>query len=189
MLSAGSILRMRTARVATRRCGRLAAHATTGVPARSSNCRRAIVAMARQGAARSARAWRCRACSRRAAARQRARRERDRRMFRARGDDFAAVCRAADELRADVNGDTRQLCRDAQHQLHQHLLLRLPVLRLLEGQDRARICAAVHTISSWMRSRRRVREAWARGATEVCMQGGIHPVLHRRGPISRSAAR
>ncbi len=27
------------------------------------------------------------------------------RLFRARGDDFAAVCRAADELRRDVNGD------------------------------------------------------------------------------------
>ena len=26
---------------------------------------------------------------------------------------------------------------------------------------------------------RRVREAWRRGATEVCMQGGIPPGLHR----------
>ena len=36
---------------------------------------------------------------------------------------------------------------------------------------------------------RRVVEAWERGATEVCMQGGIHPRLHRRQPISRSCAR
>ena len=27
---------------------------------------------------------------------------------------------------------------------------------------------------------RRTREAWQRGASEVCLQGGIHPELHRR---------
>ena len=29
---------------------------------------------------------------------------------------------------------------------------------------------------------RRTREAWARGASETCMQGGIPPRLHRSGP-------
>ena len=39
-----------------------------------------------------------------------------------------------------------------------------------------------------MRSNARVREAWARGATEVCMQGGIHPDYTGARRISTSAA-
>ena len=39
----------------------------------------------------------------------------------------------------------------------------------------ARICAAGPTISTSTRSSRRSEEAWERGATEVCLQGGIHP--------------
>ena len=35
------------------------------------------------------------------------------------------------------------------------------------------------TISRWRRSQQRAGEGWERGATEVCMQGGIHPALHR----------
>jgi len=34
----------------------------------------------------------------------------------------------------------------------------------------------------------RVIEAWERGASEVCMQGGIHPFLYRAKNISTSAA-
>src|SRR5215472_5738320 len=96
------------------------------------------------------------------------------RLFAARGEDFAAVCRAADELRQRVNGDvvsyvvTRninytnvcyfrcQFCAFSKGKLSENLRGRPYDLDLTEIQ-------------------RRVEEAWGRGATEVCLQGGIHP--------------
>ena len=40
-----------------------------------------------------------------------------------------------------------------------------------------RTCAARRTSSRSTRSSRRAEEAWERGATEVCLQGGIHPAF------------
>jgi FO synthase len=96
------------------------------------------------------------------------------RLFGARGDAFDAVCRAADRLRQKVSGDrvsyvvTRninytnicyfrcQFCAFSKGKLSENLRGRPYDLDLPEIQ-------------------RRVEEAWERGATEVCMQGGIHP--------------
>ena len=96
------------------------------------------------------------------------------RLFRARGPESIAVCMAADELRQAVNGDvvsyvvTRninytnicyfkcQFCAFSKGKLSENLRGRPYDLSLEEIGLRA-------------------REAWARGATEVCMQGGIHP--------------
>jgi len=96
------------------------------------------------------------------------------RLFRARGSDFTLVCRAADELRRKVNGDvvsyviTRninytnicyfkcQFCAFSKGKLSENLRGRPYDLEMAEVAER-------------------VREAWQRGATEVCMQGGIHP--------------
>jgi FO synthase len=96
------------------------------------------------------------------------------RLFRARGDEFALVCNAADALRARVNGDaisyvvTRninytnicyfkcQFCAFSKGKMSENLRGRPYDLSLDEVAQRA-------------------NEAWSRGATEVCMQGGIHP--------------
>jgi FO synthase len=96
------------------------------------------------------------------------------RLFRARGEEFTAVCRAADDLRRKINGDdvsyvvTRninytnicyfkcQFCAFSKGKLSENLRGRPYDLEMEEVADR-------------------VREAWQRGATEVCMQGGIHP--------------
>ena len=95
-------------------------------------------------------------------------------LFRARGDDFTAVCRAADELRRETNGDvvsyvvTRninytnicsfkcQFCSFSKGKMSENLRGRPYDLDMREVADR-------------------VIEAWQRGASEVCMQGGIHP--------------
>jgi FO synthase len=95
-------------------------------------------------------------------------------LFTAEDADFTAVCRAADELRRSVNGDrvsyvvTRninytnicyfkcQFCAFSKGKMSENLRGRPYDLGLDEIAGR-------------------VREAWARGATEVCMQGGIHP--------------
>jgi len=96
------------------------------------------------------------------------------RLFRARDDEFTAVCSAADRLRRTVNGDvvsyvvTRninytnicyfkcQFCAFSKGKLSENLRGRPYDLEMEEVATR-------------------VREAWQRGATEVCMQGGIHP--------------
>ena len=96
------------------------------------------------------------------------------------GADFAAVCRAADAAARAARRRHRHLRRQPQHQLHQHLHLRLQVLRLLQGPAQPR--PSRHALRSRPRARspRARAEAWERGATEVCLQGGIKPELHRR---------
>jgi FO synthase len=96
------------------------------------------------------------------------------RLFRARGDEFAAVCDAADRLRREVCGDT----------------VSYVVTRNINYTNicyfRCQFCAfSKGKLSENLRGRpydldigeivRRSEEAWERGAGEVCLQGGIHP--------------
>ncbi len=95
-------------------------------------------------------------------------------MFDARGPDFAAVCRAADDLRQARIGDrvtyvvNRNInytnictygCKFCAFSKGRHNL----------GHRDKPYDLALEEISS------RVQEAWARGATEICLQGGIRP--------------
>ena len=73
------------------------------------------------------------------------------------------------------NGDDGHLRRLPEHQLHQRLLLPVRLLRVLEGPAGRPTCAARPTCSGVDEVVRRCAEAWERGATEVCLQGGIHP--------------
>jgi FO synthase len=95
-------------------------------------------------------------------------------LFNARGRDFAAVCRAADELRAHRCGNvvTYVVNRNVNY---------------------TNICTYGCTFCAFSKGRhnlghrdkpydlaleeiaQRTAEAWARGATEVCLQGGIRP--------------
>ncbi|MCY4317981.1 MAG: 5-amino-6-(D-ribitylamino)uracil--L-tyrosine 4-hydroxyphenyl transferase CofH [Alphaproteobacteria bacterium] len=96
------------------------------------------------------------------------------RLFQARDEEFHAVAEAADRMRARLVGDEVtyvvnrninytnvcyfkcQFCAFSKGRLSENLRGRPYDLHLGE-------------------IRRRVAEAWERGATEVCMQGGIHP--------------
>jgi FO synthase len=95
-------------------------------------------------------------------------------LFEARGDDFDAVCTAADALRRSMVGE----------------VVRYVVTRNINYTNvcsfRCNFCAFSKSSKSvGLRGPaydldldevgRRAREAWDRGATEVCMQGGIHP--------------
>ena len=124
---------------------------------------------------------------------------------RCRGDRFAAVASrdrhavrgARRRFRAGLRGRRsparprrrryRDLRRQPQHQLHQCVLLPLRLLRLFQGQVGRPSARPPPTISTTTRSPSGA-EAWARGATEVCLQGGIHPTTPAT-PISRSCAR
>src|SRR5207245_183759 len=61
-----------------------------------------------------------------------------------------------------------------QHQLHQHVLLPLRVLRLSKGPKSLNLRGDPYLLSLEDIAARTV-EASVRGATEVCLQGGIHP--------------
>ena len=96
------------------------------------------------------------------------------RLFEVRGPEFDYVCAAANELRAEVSGD----------------IVRYVVNRNINYTNicyfKCQFCAfSKGKLSENLRGKpydlgldevvRRAREAWDRGATEVCMQGGIHP--------------
>ena len=70
----------------------------------------------------------------------------------------------------------RHVRRHAERQLHERLLLPLRLLRVLEGEARSEPArAAVRRPAR--RDRPPCREAWDRGAVEICLQGGIHPAF------------
>jgi FO synthase len=95
-------------------------------------------------------------------------------LFTARGDEVRAIARLADEVRREVSGDvvtyviTRninytnicyfrcQFCAFSKGKMSENLRGKPELLSVREVVDRC-------------------HEAVARGATEVCMQGGIHP--------------
>jgi FO synthase len=95
-------------------------------------------------------------------------------LFESRGDEVAALARLADSVRRDVNGDVVtyvvnrninytnicyfkcQFCAFSKGKMSENLRGKPELLTIEEVVERA-------------------REAVARGATEVCMQGGIHP--------------
>jgi FO synthase len=73
-----------------------------------------------------------------------------------------------------LGGRCRAVRRQPQHQLHQRVFLPLPVLRVLEGTHHEDLRGLPYDLEL-DEVVRRTAEAWERGATEVCMQGGIHP--------------
>jgi FO synthase len=96
------------------------------------------------------------------------------RLFRARGDEFSYICAQADEL--------RQLCRGPRVSYVVNRNINYTNICYFKCQ----FCAfSKGKLSENLRGRpydlddeeiaRRCTEAWQRGATEVCMQGGIHP--------------
>ncbi|GAC1340098.1 MAG: bifunctional FO biosynthesis protein CofGH [Beijerinckiaceae bacterium] len=95
-------------------------------------------------------------------------------LFRARDDDFAAVCRAADELRHAINGDVVSyvVTRNINYTNIRSYHCRFCVFSKGKTSEALRGRAYNLKIDEIAA---RVREASARGATEVCLQGGIHP--------------
>ena len=96
------------------------------------------------------------------------------RLFQARGGAFDAVCAAADGIRARVSGPEVSYVVNRNINYTNVCYFRCQFCAFSKGK-----------LSENLRGRpydlaldeivRRVREAWARGATEVCLQGGIHP--------------
>jgi FO synthase len=95
-------------------------------------------------------------------------------LFRARGREFSAVCAAADELRKEVNGDTVTYVVNRNINYTNICSYRCQFCAFAKGKASENLRGKPYDLPL-EEVQRRVREAWERGATEVCMQGGIHP--------------
>jgi FO synthase len=96
------------------------------------------------------------------------------RLFAARGDDFAAVSRAADALRHEVVGDTVSYAVVRNINYTNICYFRCGFCAFSKGKLAANLRGSPYDLTT-QEIVRRATEAWERGATEVCMQGGIHP--------------
>ena len=96
------------------------------------------------------------------------------RLFQARGEDFAAVAQAADALRAATNGDTVSFVVNRNINYTNICYFKCQFCAFSKGKLSENLRGRPYDLSH-EEIQRRTEEAWARGGTEVCMQGGIHP--------------
>ena len=96
------------------------------------------------------------------------------RLIRARGDDFNAVAQAADALRQAVNGDVVSFVVNRNINYTNICYFKCQFCAFSKGKLAENLRGRPYDLSH-EEIQRRVAEAWRRGGTEVCMQGGIHP--------------
>ncbi|WP_018184324.1 5-amino-6-(D-ribitylamino)uracil--L-tyrosine 4-hydroxyphenyl transferase CofH [Kaistia granuli] len=96
------------------------------------------------------------------------------RLFRARGEEFTAVCAAADELRRKVNGDIVSYVVTRNINYTNVCYFKCQFCAFSKGKMSENLRGRPYDLEM-EEVARRVREAAERGASEVCMQGGIHP--------------
>ena len=95
-------------------------------------------------------------------------------LFGARGDDLAAVLAAADELRCQAAGDRVSYVVNRNINYTNICTYRCGFCAFSKGRS-ARSLRGPGYLLPLEEIGARSREAWERGATEVCLQGGIHP--------------
>ena len=96
------------------------------------------------------------------------------RLFKSRGDDFTHVCQVADELRKSVAGDEVTYCVNRNINYTNVCYFKCQFCAFSKGKMSENLRGRPYDLSA-EEVMRRTREAWERGATEVCLQGGIHP--------------
>jgi FO synthase len=95
-------------------------------------------------------------------------------LFKARGDDFTAVCRLANSIRREVNQDVVSFVVNRNINYTNVCYFKCQFCAFSKGKLSENLRGSPYDLEH-EEIQRRVSEAWARGATEVCMQGGIHP--------------
>lgn len=96
------------------------------------------------------------------------------RLFRARGRDFNSICRAADEIRSAVVGDIVSYVVTRNINYTNICYFKCNFCAFSKGKTTEQLRGKPYDLRH-EEIAERVKEAWRRGATEVCMQGGIHP--------------
>jgi FO synthase len=98
------------------------------------------------------------------------------RLFGARGSELDRVLAAADRLRRAVCGDDVSYVVTRNIQYTNVCYFRCGFCAFSKGKLAANLRGAPYLVPH-REIVRRAREAWERGATEVCLQGGIHPAF------------
>ncbi len=96
------------------------------------------------------------------------------RLFESRGDDLSAVVQAADRIRREVCGDSVTYVVNRNINYTNVCYFKCQFCAFSKGKLSENLRGRPYDLSH-EEIQRRVSEAWQRGATEVCMQGGIHP--------------
>jgi FO synthase len=98
------------------------------------------------------------------------------RLFRARGEERQRVFAAADRLRRETCGDEVSYVVTRNIQYTNVCYFRCGFCAFSKGRLAANLRGAPYLVPL-DEIVRRSREAWERGAVEVCLQGGIHPAF------------
>ncbi|WP_372758202.1 5-amino-6-(D-ribitylamino)uracil--L-tyrosine 4-hydroxyphenyl transferase CofH [Litorivivens sp.] len=96
------------------------------------------------------------------------------RLFQSRGPDFSAVIRAADSIRQAVCGERVSYVVNRNINYTNICYFKCQFCAFSKGKLSENLRGKPYDLSA-EEIARRCSEAWDRGATEVCMQGGIHP--------------
>jgi FO synthase len=97
-----------------------------------------------------------------------------RHLFNARCRDFVAVCQAADRLRKAICGDAVSYVINRNINYTNICTFRCKFCAFAKGRKNTPASDAPY-LKGPLEVAQLAREAWERGATEVCLQGGIHP--------------
>jgi FO synthase len=98
------------------------------------------------------------------------------RLFEAEGDELSAVLQSADQLRREAVGDTVTYVINRNINYTNICSYRCGFCAFAKGQgQRSRELRGPAYLLDYEEVGHRAREAWEAGASEVCLQGGIHP--------------
>ncbi|GAX85427.1 hypothetical protein CEUSTIGMA_g12843.t1 [Chlamydomonas eustigma] len=95
-------------------------------------------------------------------------------LLRCRGADMDAVCAAADNVRRMLAGDVVTYVVNRNINYTNVCTLKCQFCAFSKGKAEEELRGLPYVVPL-KEITRRTAEAWSRGATEVCMQGGIHP--------------
>jgi FO synthase len=96
------------------------------------------------------------------------------RLFRVRGGELGWLCRQADELRETLHGNRVSFAVNRNINYTNICYFRCQFCAFSKGKLSENLRGRPYDLDAPEIARRCI-EAWERGATEVCMQGGIHP--------------
>jgi FO synthase len=96
------------------------------------------------------------------------------RLFAARDAEYSYLCEAADELRRQVSGDVVRYVVNRNINYTNICYYRCRFCAFSKGRTHEALRGTPYDLDLDEIVRRSI-EAWDRGATEVCLQGGIHP--------------
>lgn len=95
-------------------------------------------------------------------------------IFGARGADFEYILSAADQLRSEVVGDDVSFVVNRNINYTNVCYFGCKFCAFSKGKSNEKLRGSPYDVDGEEIARRSA-EAWSRGATEVCLQGGIHP--------------